>query len=311
MVGTRRPLFTRAVVRLFFAGVVLGCLTRSSAGETDVLRAGAAAVDITPRAFPVEVNGGMLSRSADRATGSLHARAVVIGRGEEIVVVVVVDSCMLPRAVCDEIKRRASAATGIPAERMLVCATHTHSAPSVMDYCLGSMRDDAYTAEMIPRVADAIARAHARLEPALVGATAVDAWDHTNCRRWIKRTDRISTDPFGNPTVRAMMHPNPVSDYVGPAGPEAPALTLLSVVRTDGRPIALLANFAMHYLGGVEDDSPDYFGPFATAVEEATEREHPGSGCVAMMSQGTSGDLHRNTYDPDDPPPPGPPRASR
>lgn len=274
--------------------------------EPAVLRAGAAAVDISPRAFPVEVNGSFTTQFIDRSSGPLHARAVVIERGGEAVVLVVVDSCMLPRQVCDEIKSQAADSTGIPAERILVCATHTHSAPSAMEYCLGAMQDQAYTAQMIPQVAEAIVQAHARREPALVGATAVEAWNHTFCRRWIKRSDKVGTDPFGNPTVRAMMHPSPVSDYVGPAGPVDPALTVLSVVRTDGRPIALVANFSMHYLGGTGGRiSPDYFGPFASAIEEATEKEFPTSGCVAMMSQGTSGDLHRNTYDPDHPLPKG------
>jgi hypothetical protein len=293
-------------VRVLAVALVVVGASCSAAAEPGVLRAGAAMVDISPRAFPVEVNGGFLTASKDHASGPLHARAVVFSRGDEVVALVVVDSCMLPRDVCDAIKQQATAATGIPSERMLVCATHTHSAPSVMNHCLGTMRDEAYTAQMIPQVAESIMRAQARLEPALTGATAVEAWDHTNCRRWIKRTDRIGVDPFGNATVRAMMHPSPVSDYVGPAGPEDPALTVLSVVRPDGRPIALVANFSMHYLGaGGKGVSPDYFGPFARAVEEATEKRFPGSECVAMMSPGTSGDLHRNTYDPDNPLPAG------
>jgi putative membrane-bound dehydrogenase-like protein len=268
-------------------------------GESGPLRAGAAAVDVSPRVLPVEVNGGFLTRSVDHTQTPLHARAVVFERGGDWIALVVVDSCMLPRDVCDAIKQRASAATGIPSDRMLVAATHTHSAPSAMDYCLGTMRDDTYTAQLIPQVVEAIIEAHGRLEPALVGATAVDAWNHTHCRRWITRSDTPGTDPFGGRTVRAMMHPNPISDYVGPAGPVDPALSILSVVRPDGRPIAVVANFSMHYLGGVRGVSPDYFGPFSTAVEQALEKSFPGSGSVAMMSQGTSGDLHRKRYDPD------------
>ena len=298
----RRMMYRMLVFAVAIVVWVAFVTAADAVAEPASLRAGAAAVDITPRVFPVEVNGRFLTATKDHATGPLHARAVVLRRGDEVIAMAVVDSCMVPRDVCDEIKNQASAATGIPSERMLISATHTHSAPSVMDSCLATMQDKVYTAQMIPQVADAIARAHTKLEPALVGAAAVDAWDHTNCRRWIKRSDKIDRDPFGNPTVRAMMHPNPVSDYVGPAGPEDPALTVLSVVRPDGRPIALVANFSMHYLGaGGKGVSPDYFGPFATAVETATEKEFPGSGCVAMMSQGTSGDLHRNTYDPDNP----------
>lgn len=285
------------LARLLMAAMA-GCAVAADAASQPVFRAGAAAIDISPRSFPVEVNGGFLTKQADRSLGPLRARAIAFESGGEVAVIVVVDSCMLPRDVCDEIKRQAAAVTGLPPERMLVAATHTHTAPSAMDYCLGSMRDEAYTAQLIPQVAEAIALAHGRLEPALVGAAAVDVWDLTHCRRWVTRADRIGTDPFGLVSVRAMMHPDPLTDYVGPAGPVDPALTVLSVIRPDGRPIAVLANYSMHYLGA-KPVSPDYFGPFADTIERALEEEHPGSGCVAIMAQGTSGDLHRKSYDPD------------
>jgi putative membrane-bound dehydrogenase-like protein len=298
-----RATCSRAVRGLLWAAALAAAsaLGPAAVAADGPLRVGAAVIDISPRAYPVEVNGSFLTRTLHRSTGPLAARAVVFERGGEVAALVVVDSCMVPRDVCDAIKRGAAEATGIPTERMLVAATHTHSAPSVMDFCLGTMRDEAYTAQFIPQVAEAIARAHERLEPALVGAAAVDAWDLTYSRRWVKRSDRIGTDPFGVASVRANMHPSSLTDSVGPAGPVDPALTVLSVVRPDGRPIAVLANFSMHYLGA-QDVSPDYFGPFAEAVERAVDREHPGSGCVAIMSQGTSGDLHQKTYDVDNPP---------
>ena len=73
---------------------------------------------------------------------------------------------------------------------------------------------------------------------------------HTFCRRWIRRPDKMLEDPFGQRTVRANMHPgyqNP--DVIGPAGPVDPGLTVLSVQSRDGRPIAVLANYSMHYYG--------------------------------------------------------------
>jgi len=294
-----RPSAARPGLRALVLVIVAGLAPTAGAADGP-LRAGAAVVDISPEAYPVEANCFFLSRMEDHLTGPLRARAVVFARGGEVAALVVLDSCMVPRDVCDAIKRRAAEATGIPLDRMLVAATHTHAAPSLMDYRLGSMRDEAYTAQIIPQVAEAIALAHARLEPALVGAAAVDAWDLTYCRQWVKRSDRIETDPFGVASVRAMMHPKIPADSVGPAGPVDPALTVLSVIRPDGRPLAVLANFSMHFIGA-KGLSPDYFGPFAETIEQAVEREHPGSGCVAIMSQGTSGDLHRQSFDVDNP----------
>ena len=44
----------------------------------------------------------------------------------------VVDSCMMPRELIDRAKELAREKTGIPTERMLISATHTHSAPAAM-----------------------------------------------------------------------------------------------------------------------------------------------------------------------------------
>ena len=47
------------------------------------------------------------------------------------------------------------------------------------------------------------------------------------------------------------MHAATNWDHVtGPSGPEDPELTLLSLQSLAGRPIALLANFSMHYFSG-------------------------------------------------------------
>ena len=271
--------------------------------EERQLLAGAATVEVTPQQLPVIVNGGFLERATDKVADPLYARSLVLSSGDETVAMVVVDSCMIPRDVCDAAKAAAHQPTSIPAERILISATHTHSAPSVMDYCLGTSKDHTYTQQLIPQIAESITAAYARREPAEIGWTVVDAPQHTHCRRWIRRPDRVDTDPFGNATVRAMMHPGyQNADYLGPAGPADTEMTLLSVRSLQGRPICLLANYSMHYFGAQGGISADYFGLFASLMEQrlggsagdaGTER---GSGCVAMMSQGTSGDLHWMDY---------------
>ena len=55
------------------------------------------------------------------------------------------------------------------------------------------------------------------------------------------------------------MHPGHQSpDVIGPSGPADPGLSLLSVQTADGRPLALLANYSMHYVGSPAV-SADYF----------------------------------------------------
>ena len=77
------------------------------------LRAGAAAVDITPLQLPVIVNGGLVARRVSDVKTRLHARAIVLDDGRERLAMVVVDSCMTPRPLLDEVKQRAAQRTGI------------------------------------------------------------------------------------------------------------------------------------------------------------------------------------------------------
>ena len=116
-----------------FCGVFF-LLVVSSANAEDrakVFRAGAHAQDITPTKFPVSVNGGFQDRQAKAAHDPLHARCLVLDDGTTKIAIAVCDSCAIPREIMDEAKRLASKATGIPTDRMLISATHTHEAPTV------------------------------------------------------------------------------------------------------------------------------------------------------------------------------------
>lgn len=257
-----------------------------------VFRAGAAVVDITPTHYPVRVNAMFTERSATNAVDPLQVRALALDDGKTRIVLGVVDTCMMARDLIDAAKEQASHSTGIPTSRMLVSATHTHSAPSAMG-CLGSRLDTNYAAFLVPRLAQALVEAVSNLVPAEVGWGSVEAWEHTFNRRWIRRPDQLLTDPFGAPTVRAHMHPGHESpEVVGPSGPVDPELSVLGIRTADGRPLALLANFSQHYYGSSLLSS-DYFGRFVGHVAAliAGDTAPEASGFTALLSQGTSGDL--------------------
>ena len=90
------------------------------------LKLGRAMVDVTPRKLPVLRNGGFLESSVDRVLDPLHARCLVLDDGKSRIALVVVDSCMMPRDLCDAVKAAASQSTEIPEKRILISATHTH-----------------------------------------------------------------------------------------------------------------------------------------------------------------------------------------
>ncbi len=275
-------------------GVGEGAGERAVAGASadGDFRAGAYQVDIGPPDFPVRVNGMFTERTADRIVDPLWAKALALDDGTTRLAICVVDTCMMDRALIDAAKAEAARVTGLATDRMLVSATHTHSAPSVMS-CLGSRADPAYSAFLPGKIAEAIAGAVDRLEPARVGWTAAEAWEHTFNRRWIRRPDRVLNDPFGQQTARANMHPGYQSaDVTGPSGPVDPALSLLAVQARDGRPLAVLANYSMHYISS-DLLSADYFGRFAGHL---AARLGADDSFVGIMSQGTSGDLWAGDY---------------
>ena len=256
-------------------------------------RAGAVALDVSPKQFPVLVNGGMTSRSASGVTDPIYAKALLLADGKTEIAIVVVDSCMMPQPMLDEAKALATKRTGIPSDRILISATHTHTAPSTLG-CLGTKADPRYTPYLKGKIAEAIAAAKKKLQPAQAGWNKVNAAEFTALRRWVRRPDRIANDPFGNPTVRANMHAGRNwDDVTGESGPEDPDLTLISIQDLKGKPLAIMANFSMHYFGGVKAVSADYFGKFATNMRKMLGADES---FVGIMSHGCSGDIWRRDY---------------
>src|SRR5687768_1468503 len=215
--------FTRVLLALILA---LPFLTRAASQQ---FRAGIGLTDISPTNFPVLVNAMFTERTANKVADSLHTRALVLDDGTNRIAMAVVDTCMMPRDLIDRAKVLVNKSTSIPTDRILISATHTHSAPSAMA-CLGSRADSNYVAFLIPKIAEAIIQANSRLTPAKIGWTVVDDWKHTFNRRWIRRPDRMLTDPFGEQNVRANMHLGHESpDIIGPSGPVDPALSILAL----------------------------------------------------------------------------------
>jgi hypothetical protein len=254
-----------------------------------VFRVGACAIDVNPPKLPVHVLGMFTDRTADKVCDPLYARCLVLDDGQERLAIVVVDSCMMPRDLLDHAKDLASQKTGIRTERLLISATHTHSAPAAMGG-LGTPPDEEYAKYLPGRIAEGIARAAQNLAPARVGWALAQAPEYTHTRRWIFRADKMTMDPFAERTVRANMHPGYMNpNVIGPSGPSDPEIAVVAFASPEGRPLALLANYSMHYY-----ESPmlsaDYYGKFAERIGQWLGADTNAPAFVAMMSQGTSGD---------------------
>src|SRR4026207_1066427 len=105
-------------MRVFLALVI--CLNVAGSVQAAKLRAGAAAIDITPTEFPVIVNGMFEERIATKALDPIFAKCIVLDDGTTRIALVVADSGMFPRDLLDEAKEIASKSTGIPTDRMMI-----------------------------------------------------------------------------------------------------------------------------------------------------------------------------------------------
>ncbi len=259
-------------------------------------RASAYAIDITPLEFPVLVNGGVRERVANQVHDSLHARCLVLDDGTVQLAIVVVDSCLIPRSLADEAKALAAQDTGIPSERILISATHTHSAPSLCG-CLGTDRDERYAKWLPSKIAEGIRNAQKNLQPARVGWAV--GRDETNvfCRRFLMKPGTALTNPYSDKREdRAQMNPgHNNANAIRPTGPADPDVTVLSVQTRDGRPLALLGNYSTHY-AGAPVLSADYFAVFASEIGRLIGAKGDKPRFVGIMSNGTSGDANCNNF---------------
>lgn len=262
-----------------------------SGQDKPVFKAGASTSNITPP-LGMEIVGNFAPRPvATNVHDELHARCLVLDDGSTKLVFVVADTISLVRDVWDEAKEKLEADTGIPASHMMFSATHTHSSVAPVSSPDGSLH---YRALLISRVVDGVKRALNNLEPARIawGAGTLPQW--VGNRRWLLREGVTNPNPFGGKD-RVVMNPGSllVPRLAGPAGPTNPEAYCLSVQATDGRQIALMANYWLHYVGGVkrEDLSADYFGEFCRLVEEAL-----GAPCVGILANGPCGDVNSNDY---------------
>lgn len=255
-----------------------------------IFRAGVAAIDVSPTEFPRIIAGGFLEGRGEKLADKLFVRSFVLDDGKMKIAFVIVDTCMMEQSLIDEAKQIASKQCGIPADRMMVSATHTHSAPAAMS-CLGTRKDTVYAKFLTPKIAEAIVAADKALQPARIGWGSFDDWEHTHNRRWIRREGHEVVDPFGQPTGRANMHPGYLSkDVIGPSGPVDPQLSVIALQTLDGKPLGVLANYSQHYFGS-SAVSADYYGHFCRHLAAKLGQTGDGNGpLVCAMSQGTSGD---------------------
>jgi hypothetical protein len=213
------------------------------------------------------------------ATGTLdplYARILVLEAGDERVALVTLDLGrtfgLSSLATLGQAVKQRGGITGL-----IVTASHTHAGPNILDEYPGK-RPPPWEAAALAKIEDGVAQACQRLVAVRIGTGYGSVFIGYNRRR-------VNSDG----TVE-MLWTNPTRV---PTAPVDPTVSVLRIDTVDGRPLAVLVNYACHPVIFGPDNlqySADYVGVMAKVVEAALA-DQP----VCFFLQGADGDI--NPYD--------------
>lgn len=251
---------------------VLSILTPAQPLPGAVLKAGVAKVDITP---PIGLSMWGYGNRKGVSTGTLdplYARVLVLEAGETRLALVALDlGRPFGPASLAEIRDRARKSAGM--SYVLVVASHTHSGPVIEDaYPDGT---PSWETAALGKIGKAIDEAHARAVEARLGTGYGATYIGHN---------RLRLNPDGTVT---WFERNLTKV---PTAPVDPTVTVLRVDTADGKPLAILVNYACHPVIFGSDNlqySADYPALMTRTVEQAFNGQP-----LCIFLQGAPGDIN-------------------
>jgi neutral ceramidase len=292
--GNRAMRHAYILVAALAAGVVSGRVVDSAP-----LRLGRAVVDITPvPGTPMLTpQSRPFVKLAEPAHDPLCVRAVVIEVDGAKAAIAACDLTSIPNAMFDEARKLIVEATGLPADSIMISATHTHTAPQIRPRFLGKVDEEArkkcldYVEALPGRMADAVIAAHAAMQPCRVSAGIGREDTISFNRRFVMRDGTVMTNPGkDDPALHAQI--------VRPAGPTDPEVGVVSFDTPDGKPLATLVNFSLHLdTDGGAAPTADFAGTLHQRLVQAR-----GAELLSLFAIGAAGNInHYNLLDPQAP----------
>lgn len=224
------------------------------------LKVGAAKRIITPSPL-IAISGGVgTPKPATQKRGELYVRAMVLAKGNERIAIVNIDNLGWPAALGNKSRKLIK---DIPAENIIIGATHTHSAPDAYAFSDENGNHGAdlqYLDQCAVKIADAVNEASQNLAPAHLKIAVGDA------------KGKIAYNYYA---------------------PELydPRCGIIQAIGIEGKKrdkaLATLVNYAIHpeVLGNDQGIlSPDLIGPLYDRIEEKT-------GGIAVFMNGAQGGM--------------------
>jgi len=256
----------RIHTRIILLTLAICLLLHGHEPVSGAFRAAIAVRDVTPEKL-LPVSGGVgPSAPVTREIGQLTVRALVLENVETRVAICSTDFLGFPGVLCDRVRAKVST---IPAQNILVGATHTHSAPDCYgfpDQTGKTAADLAYIDGVCAKLADAINEAVGRLQPAHVKIATGKAQGKIAYNYYAERL-------------------------------YDPRCSVVQFLDTDGRPFATLVNYACHpeVIGPDQGImSPDFVGPLYDRLRER------GAGTGIFLNSAQGGMVTADCRGPDD-----------
>jgi hypothetical protein len=238
------------------ASLIILLVVSSTIFADDQFRVGTGLADITPSPL-LPISGGMgPTQPAREARGKLTARAVVFEMGETRVAVVSLDLLGFPSVLGNRVRQLVDR---IPADNILIAATHCHSAPDCYafpDGKGGHTGDLKWIDSVCQQTATAINSAIDALQPAQL---------------------KIGTDEAQGKIAYNYYAPDLYDRR----------MSVIQALDKNSKPIATLVNYAIHpeVLGADEGIlSPDLIGPLCERIESEV-------GGLALFVNGAQGGM--------------------
>jgi len=260
-----------------FVAILAGLFTTAAwSSDTNDLRAGAARVEITPR----DLTGLWMvwAQPFEGVHDPIYARAVVVDNGISTAAIVSTD--LVEFGDTTSLRERIQRELSIPADHIIISATHDHNAPRGGPITAGTSSAEgrpysppSYVQFVDDSIVEAVKKAKASLQPARVGVGAGRA--DVNVQR-----NGYNGKGWGG---------------ADPDGASDKTVWVVKFESLSGEPIAFLMNYAVHSTVAGSQNTL-ITGDLAGAAERFVER-HYNDKMVALWTMGPAGDQNPK-YDP-------------
>lgn len=242
-------------------------------------KVGYARANISPEEpCPLSGFGSGRNRISNRIMDELYASCIALTDAEgNTALVFSLDQQRPQEEVIAELRQAVTAATGVASDKILLCATHTHSTPDL--YMVDLPVIPRYRKLLQDRCAEAAVAALADRKPATFEAGSMDT-DRLNFVKHYKQANgSFCGDNFGTEKE---------SPIVGHVSPAYSRMHIIKILR-DGCKDLVVCNFRSHptLTGGTNklEVSSDFVGPFRDSVEKQKN-------CDFVFFQGACGNIN-------------------